>query len=307
MKLLVIIAAILVFGAIRLPLERRLAADRLQAGLRDDAGVPMDLHEQVNQASLVALLGGLRSMAASIWDLWACSAWEKTNYAQVERDYLLCQRLQPRTFYYYDRGQWMMAYNAAHYFEFQNQERGARNTLLRSAYTDKGMAMLRTGQRFLPDEPRLHELEAVLYRDKIRPRQAAKEVAAWSRAAACPGAPAYARRMGAYALAHVPGREADAEAGLREIAAEWTARRPDPPPPTLLSLLKTYELDREFRLNPAADQRKIYEQLRTIHDRSYPSRTPFLYDALRTLEGRLNIPLPERAPEPEPEPAIGTL
>lgn len=307
MKPLLIVLAVLAFGAVRLPLERSLAAERLKAGLRDDAGAAMNLREQVNQASLVALLGGLRSMAAAIWDLWACSAWEKTNYAQVESDYAFCQHLQPRTFYYYDRGQWMMAYNAAHFFELQNDERGTLNTLLRSAYTDKGMAMIRKGQRFLPDEPRLHEQEAVLYRDKIRPRQPEKEAAAWGRAAAAPGGPPYAHRMQAYAMAHIPGKEAEAEARLRELADDWTAHRSDPPPPTLRSLLKIFELAREVKLNPASDLQEIYNQLRAIHGKSPPSRTPLLYDTLRTLEGRLKMPLPERTPEPDPEPAIGTL
>lgn len=307
MKAFVIIAALLAFGALRLPLERSMAADRMQAGLRDDAGVSMNLREQVNQASLVALLGGLRAMAAAIWDLWACTAWEKTNYAEVESDYLLCQRLQPRTFYYYDRGQWMMAYNAAHFYAWQNTERGALNALLQSAYTDKGLAMLRTGQRFLPNEPRLHEQEAMLYKDKIRPRQPAKEAAAWARAAACPGASSYTRRFQAYALAHVPGREAEAEALLRELSQSWIAQRKTPPPPTLVNMLTTYDLSRELRENPAANAGAIYSRLRNIHDRSPPNRTPLLYDTLRKLEANLDIPLPGRAPEPRPEPDVGTL
>lgn len=337
MKPLLILAGLLAFGAIRLPLERGLAADRVRAGLRDDAGSSMNVREQVSQASLVALLGGLRSMAAAIWDLWASSAWEKTNYAEVERNYRLCQRLQPRTFYYYDRGQWMMAYNAAHYYEMDNAERGALNSLLRSAYTDKGMEMLRTGQRFLPHEPRLYEQEAVLYRDKIRPRQADKEAAAWARAGEQPGAPTYARRMQAYALAHVPGREAEAEAMGREallsytkskdvstdllerwrraetepetrrVLESWVAQTRRFLPSTLLNLLVTEELARELREQPAADLRSLHTRLRLIHDRSEPNRTPRLYETLRLLESRLDIPLPERVPEPPAEPPVGTL
>jgi len=307
MKTVILLAALLAFGALRLPLERGLASARLAAGLRDDAGAPMDVREQVSQASLLAVLGGLRSMAAAVWDLWACTAWEKTNYAQVERDYLFCQRLQPRTFYYYDRGQWMMAYNAAHFFELQNKERGALNALLRSAYTDKGMAMLRTGQRFLPREPRLHEQEAILYRDKIRPRQPDQEAAAWERAAACPGAPAYARRMQAYAVAHVPGREREAEERLRALVRDWPAQSPNPPPPTLRSLLEIYRLNQLLQEDPTADLGQTCTRLRTIYDRSPPSRIPLLLDLLRTLEARLGMPLPERTPEPAPEPAVGTL
>ena len=337
MKLLIIVAALLAFGALRLPLERGLAADRVRSGLRDDAGVPLNLREQVNQASLVALLGGLRSMAAAIWDLWACSAWEKTQYAQVERDYLFCQRLQPRTFYYYDRGQWMMAYNAAHYYELRNTERGALNALLRSAYTDKGLVMLRTGQKFLPLEPRLHEQEATLYRDKIRPRQPLKEAAAWQRATTCPGAPAYTARFQAYALAHAPGheaeavalarqslarytgsetastelikawREADTDALTRRLLEQWSRQLKRSLPSTLLNLLLISELSRELRDNPAADLTELHTRLRLVHDRSVPNRTPLLYDSLRQLESKLDLPLPERTPEPRQETPVGTL
>lgn len=307
MKPLIVILALGLFGALRLPLERGMAADRVRAGLRDDAGVPLNLREQVNQASLVALLGGLRSLAAAIWDLWACSAWEQTNYAQVERDYLFSQRLQPRTFYYYDRGQWMMAYNAAHYYHLENKDRGTLNDLLRSAYTDKGLAMLRTGQRYLPNDPRIFEQEATLYRDKIRPRNAAKEAAAWGRAAQSPGAPAYARRFQAYALAHLPGKEAETEAMMREIDREWRANRKIPPPPTLRSFLLVYDLLRELRTNPLSDRRKIYDSLRLIWERSEPNRIPLVYGTLRELESKLKIPLPERLPVPPPETPVGTL
>jgi len=306
MKYAIALAALLAFGALRLPLEHRMAATREKAGLRDDAGVPMNLHEQVSQASMVAALGGLRAMAAAIWDLWACSAWEKMNYAQVERDYLFCQRVQPRTFYYYERGQWMMAYNAAHYFELQNKERGTLNALLQSAYTDKGMAMVRTGQRFLPSEARLHEQEAVLYRDKIRPRQPAKEAAAWARAAACPEAPPYARRMQAYAQAHVPGEEAAAESLLREVARQWPGQSRNPLPPTLRNLLKIYELSR-LPVGDPITNRTAYTELKSIYLRSHPSRIPLLLKSLRSLETELDIPLPERLPEPAPETSIGTL
>ncbi len=304
-KSFIVLTLLLAFGALRLPLEARGAADRVAAGLRDDAGVSLGWREQVSQASMVAVLGGLRSMAAAIWDLWACSAWEKTNYAQVERDYLFCQRVQPRMAYYYERGQWMMAYNAAHFFELQNKERGALNSLLQSAYTDKGMAMLRTGQRLLPLEPRLHEQEAILYRDKIRPLQPAKEADAWQRTAACPGAPKYARRMQAYALARVPGQEAAAEALLRDVLRLWPRQSRKPPPSTLLNLLEIYELSRKIEVDPTIKP-AAYARLKSLYIRSAPSRIPLLSKTLRSLEAELEVPKTERLPEPAVEKPVGS-
>lgn len=286
LKMLVLVAAVLVFGAVRLPVERRLDLQRRAAGLRDDAGARMSFREQVNQASLFATLGGLRSLVAAIWDLWACTAWDKMDYAGVERDYRFCQRLQPRTFYYYDRGQWMMAYNAVRYFDLSSPERSDLNKLRSEAYMQKGLDMIKEGQRFLPNDPRIFEAEGILYRDKIRPRQAQLEADAWLKAARCPGAPARDARFHIYALAHVPGREEEAEAYLGGIYMQMTGRGLKPFP-TLLSMLETYEIARRTEDRSLDDAN--YHRLRQLYDASPPSRTPLMLATLAELERRLGI------------------
>jgi hypothetical protein len=168
------------------------------------------------------------------------------------------------------------------------------------------MAMLRTGQRLLPLEPRLHEQEAILYRDKIRPLQPAKEADAWQRTAACPGAPKYARRMQAYALARVPGQEAAAEALLRDVLRLWPRQSRKPPPSTLLNLLEIYELSRKIEVDPASKP-AAYARLKSLYIRSAPSRIPLLSKTLRSLEADLGVPAPERLPEPAAEKPVGSV
>jgi hypothetical protein len=133
-KAAVAAGAILAFGGLRLIPEHRIDLARRDAGLREDSDVRLSLREQVNQSALAAVLGGLRSLAAALWDLWAREAWEKTSYGEVERNYRLAQRLQPRVFYYWDVGQWMMASNAASFYRYSNPNRRGTGELLYEAY-----------------------------------------------------------------------------------------------------------------------------------------------------------------------------
>jgi hypothetical protein len=283
-KWTIIVLAVLGFGALRLPLERSLDARRRAAGLRDDAIASLTLGEQGTQASLIAVLGGLRSLVAAIWDLRACSSWEKTNYAQVEKEYRFCQRLQPKLLYYWDRGQWMMATNAASYYRHDDRNRGPLAEVVEQAFIEKGLQMVKEGQRFLPRDYRIYEAEAMLYNTRIKPRQPLREYEAWSRAAACPDAPLRNRRYAAYALAHVPGRETDA---LREIEALYH-ESPVHRVRTLVTLHRIYEIVHD--LDDWMKSPDHYRELRQLYEFSPVNRTPLLISTLQLLERRLGIP-----------------
>ena len=288
LKATITVLAVLGFGAVRLPLERGLDLERRAAALRDDADTSLSLGEQSTQASLVAVLGGLRSLVAAIWDLRACDAWEKTNYAQVEKEYRFCQRLQPRLFYYWDRGQWMMATNARHYYRYTDKERGDLAVLLEQSFVEKGLRMIKEGQRYLPDDYRIFQAEAELYQYRIRPRQPMIEVIAWRRAIACPGAPSYSRRFAAYALAHVPGREAEALRELSALAIPFLENPRLRRPGTLFTMLDIYSLAAQ-----ADDWMKSVEChriLREIYDYSSVVHTPLLISTIQELEWRLDLP-----------------
>lgn len=302
LKLVLAAVSVLLFGAVRLPLEHGLSEARRAAGLREDAGLELKLGEQITQASLFAVLGGLRSLAACIWDLWAYKSWEQEppNYAQVEKDYRFCQRLQPRMLYYWDRGQWMMAYNASSYFRMTDKERRGINEILAQSYIEKGLQMVKESQRYLPNDAKVYEMEARLYWQKIRPRQPLKEAEAWKNAAARPGALPYCARNVAYALAMVPGREAEAEALLHQLLEE----NPRHLVPTVRTLLRTFELARQMQADSSNDE-EIYRELLAIYDRlpaggglpAPAGRSIPLMRSLKILEERLNIPAKERIPE----------
>lgn len=302
LKLVLTAVSVLVFGAARLPLEHHLGEKRRAQGLREDADLELKLSEQITQASLFAVLGGLRSLAACIWDLWAYKSWEQDppNYAQVEKDYRLCQRLQPRMFYYWDRGQWMMAYNASSYYRLSAKESRGINEIRAQSFIEKGLQMVKESQLYLPKEPKVYEMEARLYWQKIRPRQPLKEAEAWQKAASLPGALPYYIRNVAYCLAMVPGREAEAEALLRQLVEE----DPRHQVPTVRTLLHTYELVRRLEADPSLRE-EIYRELIAIYDRlpaggglpAPAGRSITLICTLKQLEEQLNIPASERIPE----------
>ena len=294
-KALVVAGAVLVFGALRLPIEHRIDRERRAAGLREDADVRLTLREQVSQSALVAVLGGLRSLVAALWDLWAREAWEKTNYGEVERDYRLAQRLQPRVFYYWDVGHWMMASNAASFYRYNNQGRRGVGELMYDSYVDKGRGMIEEAMHHLPDDWRVYQAMARLLEDQYRTRDYWKIAGAWREASGRPGAPAYTRRFHAYALANIPDREAEACGRLRALYDESKAHHV----PTLQTLL---EIFRAAELAATTEQpQALHRRLRAIYDQKFPlTQTPLLVRTIRLLEGRLGLPAEQRlAPDAE--------
>ncbi|MGI8601709.1 MAG: hypothetical protein ACR2OZ_01785 [Verrucomicrobiales bacterium] len=285
------VVAVLAFGAARLPIEAAFHQHRQAADLRENADVRLTLREHVSQSALFAVLGGLRALVAALWDLAARDAWEKTNYAEVERDYRFIQQLQPRVFYYWDMGQWMLATNAARFFRLSNSESPERASLLSNAYVEKGREMIQAGIRNLPNEYRIHQALARLLEDRYETRDYAKIAEAWANAARLPGAPGYTKRFHAYALTHIPDRENEAEQMLRQLFHEGVQHHK----PTLETLLGIYEAAQTAQ--EAADPSALHALLRRIYDRGHPlTRTPLLIRTIRRLEDHLALPAPERLP-----------
>jgi hypothetical protein len=201
------------------------------------------------------------------------------------------QRLQPRGFYYWNMGQWMMAFNAASYYRYRNRERRDLGELLYESYVEKGREMIEEGIRNLPNDWRTYRAQAMLYSERYSTRDYAKIAEAWKHAAELPEAPAFARRFYAYALAHVPRQEDEARVLLQRLYDAGPENRK----PTLLALLQIYRAADEA---PAAsDPAALYRRLRAIYDHQFPDiQTPLLMGTLRRLEDRLNLPLADRLP-----------
>lgn len=240
-----VFAALLLFGAAKLPIERSLSAGRAE----HDAAVlqlGLDLREQVGQIGLLAALSGFRSVIADFLFIQAHVAWERTEWARVLLLFRQVTTLQPRSTLFWDMAAWHMAWNAsAAAVNNPNQPRLSVRLKAQREYFDVGRDFLERGIRHNPEKPQLYEALARLYRDKYRDHEQAAKY--FELAASKPGAPSYARRFAAYELSEVEGREQEAYGRLLSLHREGEKERL----PTLIRRLKFLE----EKLNIPLDQR----------------------------------------------------
>ncbi len=243
--MLLALAALLFFGAAKLPIERALSANRAA----DNAAVlrlGLDLREQVGQLGVVAALSGFRSVIADFLFIQAHVAWERTEWSRVLLLFRQVTTLQPRSVLFWEMAAWHMAWNAGSAaLNDPDQPRLALRIKAQREYLDLGRDFLERGIRHNPERPQLYEALARLYREKYKDHaQAAKY---FELAASKPGAPSYARRFAAYELSYSAGREEEAYGRLLSLYREGEKERL----PTLISRLKFLE----EKLNVSLDQR----------------------------------------------------
>jgi hypothetical protein len=235
-----IIAIVLAFGAVRLPVE-----ENLHAQDRHPVSLGLDLREQLGQLGFVAALSGFRSIVADLVFIEAHVAWEQVEWGRVLLLLRQATILQPRSILFWDMAAWHMAWNASTAaMNDQTQPLGAR-LRKQQEYFGLGKDFLERGIKNNPDEPQLYEAMARLYKDKYNDHARASEYLA--RAAKLPGAMSYDRRFSAYELSYCEGREREAYDRLRELYDEGEKERL----PTLIKRLKFLE----GKLNIPPDQR----------------------------------------------------
>lgn len=237
------LAALLLLGALKLPLEETATA-HLRAARLLTPPLDLSLRENFSQMSFAAALGGLRSLIASITYLQAYQAWENINWGRVDSLFQLTTSLQPRHANYWDEASWHMAYNAASSYLHDETLNPAVRGKLHHEHIQRGIDILRAGLRVLPEEPRLWNSLAEIYERRVLdPRQAGDcylQVMRYSRN------PRFARFAGyQYALTSDPALWRQAY-DLLKAAYDQKQR-----PPTLINTLKQLET----RLGIPAQQR----------------------------------------------------
>jgi tetratricopeptide (TPR) repeat protein len=226
-RVFAVVVAILVFGVVRLPLERALPAQ--------DRQLHLGLREQIGQLGFAAALSGFRSIVADFVFIQAHIAWERTQWARVLLLLREATTLQPRSIMFWDMAAWHMAWNAsAAAMNDESQPLTARVRKQRE-YFDLGKDFLERGIKYNPDNPRLYEAMARLYQQKYNDHPRASDY--FAKAAQLPGAMSYDRRFSAYELSYCDGHEREAYAKLRALYDEGEKERL----PTLLKRLKFLE------------------------------------------------------------------
>jgi hypothetical protein len=239
------LAAILVFGVLKLPAERALASRHRQSHFAD-AELNLDLREKVGQLGFVAALSGFRAVLADFLFIQAHVAWERTEWGRVLLLFRQITALQPHVTLFWDMAAWHMAWNAsAAAMNDPSQPRLALRVKAQREYFAIGKDFLERGIRNNPDNPKLYESMARLYREKYDDHARASEF--FRKAADCPGAPSYDKRFSAYELSYCQGWESQAYLQLRRLYDEGERERL----PTLIKRLKYLE----EKLNIPRDQR----------------------------------------------------
>jgi hypothetical protein len=235
---LIVLLILLVFGAAKLPVEHRLSAqDRSASGghLRGVA-FDVDLREQLGQFGFIAALSGFRAIVADVLFIQAHVAWEQAQWGRVLLLLRQVTSLQPRSILFWDMAAWHMGWNAsAAVMNDETQPRLALRVKAQREYFALGKDFLERGIKNNPDEPRLYESLARLYKDKYHDHARASEC--FAKAATLPGAASYDQRFSAYELSYVEGRERDAYEQLRRLYNAGKKQRA----PTLISRSKFLE------------------------------------------------------------------
>ena len=235
MRTVVVLAALIGLGALRLPIERNLVVLHRQEHFH---GVEfnLDLREQLGQLGFVAALSGFRAIVADALFIQAYSAWENTEWGRMLLLFRHITTLQPRVLLFWDTAAWHMAWNASvAAMNDRNQPRLALRVKAQREYFALGKDFLERGIKNNPDRPDLYEALARLYKEKYKDHERASEY--YAKAAAVLGAAPWDKRFSAYELSYCEEREREAYERLRSLYNEGEKERL----PTLIKRLEFLE------------------------------------------------------------------
>ena len=244
-RALIALAMIFAVGVLKLPAERSLAQEHRESRLAD-VDLNLNLREKIGQVGFVAVLSGFRGLLADFLFIQAHAAWERTEWGRVLFLFQQVTTLQPHVPLFWDMAAWHMAWNAsAAAINDPKQPRQALRMKAQREYFAIGKDFLERGIKNNPDNPKLYESLARLYREKYNDHARASEF--FRKAADCPGAPIYDKRFSAYELSYCEGWEPQAYIQLRRLYDEGEKERL----PTLIKRLKYLET----KLNVPKEQR----------------------------------------------------
>jgi hypothetical protein len=297
-KTSIVAAALLVFGAVRMPFEAALS-DELRSAHLVPQPINIATREKIGQTSSAVALGGLRTLVATFLNLRAFSFFQEQCWDDVADTFDTIVDLAPHTRYYWETGSWHMAYNAASYYINDSQLPSLRRREAWRASVIKGRAFLERGIRNNPDDWSLEANLGFLLSDPNKlpafrdvNQTFATAAKAYKKAVDTGKALGYVRRSEFYSLARVKGEESEALAMARSLYKEKINRTP-----TMLMLLFVLEAHE----NPSMDMtaraieilgtpKKTYEAL-SIHWQRTREHFPVygVAAAIQSLESSLHI------------------
>lgn len=242
-RYVVLILALLLFGAAKLPFDLHLEKEYRAAGFH--AGdVNIGVRAAVGEMGFVAALSGFRSAVADLIWIRAYVAWTHTEWGRMKLLFDACTALQPRAIIFWDMSGYHMGWNASVAArQDPAQPIEALRIKAQREYFLLGEDFYLRGIAHNPDSAKLYDGIGRLYADKLLDH--CKAAKAFAEAAKRPDAMPYVHRIAAYELARCPGHEAEAYKLLREFYDRGKSERL----PTLLKLLD--ELQHTLNVPPA--------------------------------------------------------
>lgn len=217
-SLLLALMVIVTGGAARLPFEQGYTKALQEEKLLEK---PLDLsmRDQLGQTFFIAVLGGFRSVVASLVELQTITPWQYSNWGVVDELYSVCTTLQPREEHYWEQRAWHLACNARDSYRYDSTLTGANRNRMGQAYVEKGLHVLREGLARNPESWKLWDRLAD-YSANPWNLQPDFTVAAdcYQKAWELSGRRFY-YRLGILKLARVPGREREAWDALTALYA----------------------------------------------------------------------------------------
>lgn len=284
------------WGIAKMPLEARLQ-QRMEGARLGGYKPSASLRQQAGQAGFLAALGGLRAAVADLLWIRANIAWQDVQYGRMKLLFDTCTSMQPRRVHFWDLSAWHMAFNGAAHIQNSLRDPAERDVKMREFFR-LGEDFLLRGIENNPDSWELYDRLGMLYHDKFK--DMARASAAYEEASKRPGRLDYTKRLAAYYLAEVPGREREAYdrllAFFKEGEQEWL--------PTLLTHLHRLE-----RLLEIPGPQRIYHTVVKLaqtpgrEDSAYTAlgdliragaREQAILDAARMLEQKMDIPAERR-------------
>ena len=294
-KLVIVILVLVLAGAARLPFEKKYAQDLVERRIMAPE-ISLDVYSDLKQSSFAGVLGGLRTVVASVEHLKSNELHGDLAWYELKKTFKHCTTLDPYNSYYWQAGGWHMAYNAAsdarHDLSLSDREREVKEL----AYMEAGEEFYRNGAKMNPDDPKFWSEIGRMWRSIHKQRDFRRSAEAYGKAVELGGSE-FDRRAQIYSLSRVRGE------GMRALELIRQLKKDDPYSVTLPTSAALYWVLHHQAGVPEDERPKLEEVFsskqyayQTLHNfklRSFGEGYPTwgIDEVLKKLAMELNVPI----------------
>lgn len=214
---ILVLAALAVFGMIRLPIEEKLG-NQLEENHLLLPPPAQDAVQQMSQSALMGTLGGLRTLVSSYLVLEAFEHFSSKQWEDLRRTYAIITSLEPRDENHWRDVVWHLGINATANMQLDESIPEFERNRRFNEYALLAVDLANQGIQQNPNSIIIRQQLAEVYREKLEDYCATARV--YTELVEIPGAPQYSDRFVGYFLADCPGMERKAYDHLRRLYYE---------------------------------------------------------------------------------------